>query len=104
MEGLKSLALYVNLIQKYMEFRGNVSFRIENFEKGNPAKITIKEKTEELKELSPYVLYGNIENDVFSLLNEDGKDMILDYQEEQKLSSKEREQQILAFSKIIKER
>lgn len=103
MEGLKELALYVKLIQKYMEFRGNISFRIEDFEKGTPAKITISEKDENGNVAKTYILYGNIDENIFSLVNETGNDVLKNYQKELKLSDKETELQMLEFTKIIKE-
>lgn len=103
MEGLKSLALYVKLIEQYMEFRGGISFRIEDFKNGEPAEITIAEKDEKGKVVETYILYGSTDEDVLTLKNEKGKDMIQDYQKKLKLSDEEKEKQMLEFTKIIRE-
>lgn len=102
MEGLKALSLYVELIQKYMEFNEGTAFRIEDFKNGNPAKITIAEKDDKGKILKTYVLYGNTDEDIFTLKDENGNDVIQDYQKKLKLSDEEKEIQMLEFTKIIR--
>ncbi len=103
MEGLNALGLYLKLIQKYMEFLGDIHFRIEDFQNGNPARIEIIEKDEKGKVLKNYILYGSIDDDILSLTDEKGNDMIKKYQKKQKLSDEEKEKQMLEFTRIIRE-
>ena len=102
MEGLKALSLYVELMKRYMEFCGGINFRIEEFQNGKPAKITIAEKDENGSVLKTYILYGNTDEDILSLTDENGVNMIQKYQKEQKLSDEEKEKQMLEFTQIIR--
>ena len=76
MDGLTSLMMYLEIVEKYMELKNVPNFKLEDFRQGNPTYLKIIEKNEKDKVVLMYEVTSYIEKNKLILLNAKGDNLL----------------------------
>ena len=98
MDGLTSLMMYLEIVEKYMELKNVPNFKLEDFRQGNPTYLKIIEKNEKDKVVLMYEVTSYIENNKLILLNAKGDNLLELLKKDKNL----KEDDLEVFNNIIK--
>ena len=98
MDGLTSLMMYLEIVEKYMELKNVPNFKLEDFKKGNPTYLKIIEKDEKDKVVFVYEVTSYIEKNKLILLNAKGENLLELLKKDKNL----KEEDLKVFNDIIK--
>ena len=98
MDGLTSLMMYLEIVEKYMELKNVPNFKLEDFRNDNPTYLKIIEKDEKDKVVLEYEVTSYIENNKLILLNAKGENLLELLKKDKNL----KEDDLEVFNNIIK--
>ena len=98
MDGLTSLMMYLEIVEKYMELKNVPNFKLEYFKNGNPTYLKIIEKDEKDKVVFVYEVTSYIEKNKLILLNAKGENLLELLKKDKNL----KEEDLKVFNDIIK--
>lgn len=98
MDGLTSLMMYLEIVEKYMELKNVPNFKLEDFKNGNPTYLKIIEKDEKDKVVFVYEVTSYIEKNKLILLNAKGENLLELLKKDKNL----KEEDLKVFNDIIK--
>lgn len=98
MDGLTSLMMYLEIVEKYMELKNVPNFKLEDFRQGNPTYLKIIEKNEKDKVVLMYEVTSYIDKNKLILLNAKGDNLLELLKKDKNL----KEDDLEVFNNIIK--
>ena len=98
MDGLTSLMMYLEIVEKYMELKNVPNFKLEDFKNGNPTYLKIIEKDEKDKVVFVYEVTSYIDKNKLILLNAKGDNLLELLKKDKNL----KEDDLEVFNNIIK--